>query len=616
MAIPRAVGPVLVLWVIAARAAEMPPPAFQDPERKQKLESAYPAVDAAFRDAVERGETPAAVWGVVVDGALVHDGAAGLRDVPGKAPAERDTAFRIASLTKAFTAAAVLQLRDAGKLSLEDRVDRWIPELRGWPRPTQDAPPLTIRMLLTHGAGFAEDNPWGDRQLAITDALFGSWLKRGLLWSPSPGTAFEYSNTGFALLGRVVTKASGRRYRDWIDEKLLRPLGMGSTHWEVTDFVEAKRAHGYRKGDAGWEEEASLGDGAYGAMGGLVTTIPDLARWVAFQLSAWPPRDQADPGPLRRSSLREMQQLARATPITVRRETPDAPLLVTAGGYAYGLGASQTCWTGHLVGHTGGLPGWGSILRWLPGSGVGVVAMMNVTYGGPALGESMQEALLALHRSGGLTPRVTQPSTALREVMGQVNGLLARWDDGDARKLAAENFFLDTPLETRRKEFQELSSRHGPCRPDGALEAENALRGHWRLRCERGMVRFYATIAPVPPARLQQLHASSALPLDVRMASAAKSVATLASGWNEEAATKLLAAAVDRAKFRQQLGAVAALHGTCKPGEVVSGDGKTTATVRYDCTQVPVQTTLELDGASGRLTAVRFAKAEGTTCPD
>jgi len=173
MAFPRAVGPVLALWVMVARSAEVPPAAFQDPERKQKLERAYPAVDAAFRDAVERGNTPAAVWGVVVDGALVHDGAAGLRDVPGKAPAERDTAFRIASLTKSFTAAAVLQLRDAGKLSLEDRVDRWIPELRGWPRPTQDAPPLTIRMLLTHGAGFAEDNPWGDRQLAITDALLG-----------------------------------------------------------------------------------------------------------------------------------------------------------------------------------------------------------------------------------------------------------------------------------------------------------------------------------------------------------------------------------------------------------------------------------------------------------
>jgi CubicO group peptidase (beta-lactamase class C family) len=616
MAIPRVVGPLLVLWAIEARAAGVPPAAFQDPERKQKLESAYSAVDAIFRGAVERGDAPAAVWGVVVDGALVHDGAAGLRDVAGKAPVEKDTAFRIASMTKSFTAAAVLQLRDAGKLSLEDRVDRWIPELRGWPRPTRDAPPLTIRMLLTHGAGFPEDNPWGDRQLAIADALFGSWLKQGLLWSTSSGTAFEYSNTGFALLGRVVSRVSGRRYRDWVDQKLLRPLEMGTTHWEVTDFAEAKRAHGYRKVGTGWEEEPSLGDGAYGAMGGLVTTVPDLARWVAFQLSAWPPRDEADSGPVRRSSLREMQQLARATPITVQRETPDAPLLVSAGGYAYGLGASQLCWAAHAVGHTGGLPGWGSMMRWLPESGVGVVAMINVTYGGPALGKSMQAALLALHRSGGLTPRAKQPSAALREVMAQVNGLLRRWDDGAARKLAAENFFLDTSLEARRKEFQELSSRHGSCRPDGVLEAENALRGHWRLRCERGAVRFYATIAPVPPARLQQLDATGVLPLDARMGAATTSVATLASRWNEEAATKLLAPAVDRAKLRQQLGALAALHGTCKPGEVVSGDGKTTSTIRYDCTQSPVQSTVELDDASGRVTAVGFAKPEGETCPD
>jgi CubicO group peptidase (beta-lactamase class C family) len=616
MANPKVVGPLLLLWATVARAADVPPAAFQDPERLHKLENAYPAVDAAFRSAVEHADTPGAVWGVVVDGALVHGGAAGLRDVSGKAPVEKDTAFRIASMTKSFTAAAVLQLRDAGKLSLEDRVDRWIPELRGWARPTRDAPPLTIRMLLSHGAGFPEDNPWGDRQLGIKDALFGSWLKQGLLWSTSSGTAFEYSNTGFALLGRVVTKVSGRRYRDWVDQKLLRPLAMTSTHWEVTDFPTANRAHGYRKGDAGWEEEASLGDGAYGSMGGLVTTVPDLARWVAFQLSAWPPRDDADTGPLRRSSLREMQQLARATPITVQRETPDAQLLVSAGGYDYGLGSSQSCWSTQVVGHTGGLPGWGSMMRWLPESGVGVVVMMNVTYGGPALGKSLSAALLALNRSDGLTPRAKQPSAALREVMAQVNGLFGRWDDGAARKVAAENFFLDTPLEARRKAFQELSAGHGACRPDGGLESENALRGHWRLRCERGTVRFFATVAPVPPARLQELDVTSALPLQPRMTEAATAVAGLASSWSDQVAAGLFSPAVDRPAMRPQLTALGALHGACKPGEVLEGDGRTQATIRFECTQVPVRVALELDGASGRVTSLRFSKPEGVTCPD
>jgi CubicO group peptidase (beta-lactamase class C family) len=605
-----------LLITLAARAAETPPAVFQDPDRMRKLESAYPAIDASFRGAVERGDTPGAVWGVVVDGELVHRGMAGLREMATKAPVEQDTAFRIASMTKSVTAAAVLQLRDAGKLSLEDRVDRWIPELRGWTPATADAPPLTLRMLLTHGAGFPEDNPWGDRQLAIGGALLGAWLKRGLLRSNSPGTAFEYSNTGFAILGRVVTRASGRRYRDWVDAKLLRPLGMTSTRWELSSVPVAKRSHGYRKAEAGWEEETPLGDGAYGPMGGLVTTVPDLARWVAFQLSAWPPRDDPDPGPLRRSSLREMQQLARATPALAQRETPDAELSLAAGGYGYGLGASRTCWAAHVVGHAGGLPGWGSMMRWVPEAGVGVVVMMNVTYGDPSLGKSMQSALLALSRSGGLSPRVRQPAPSLRQIQSQVNALLARWDDGAARAVAAENFFLDTPLEARRKAFQELAGRHGSCRPDGELSADNALRGHWRLRCDRGSVRFFATIAPVPPARLQQLDVTSSLPLEPPMASAAAAMAGLTAAWSDQTASALFAPAVDRPAVRKQLAALGALHGTCKPGEVTEGDGKTRATVRFECTRVPVQVGLELDAPSGRITALHFSKPEEATCPD
>ena len=89
-----------------------------------------------------------------------------------------DTVFRIASMTKSFTALAILKLRDEGKLSLEDPVSKWIPEFARMELPTRDAPPLRIRHLLSHSAGFPEDNPWGDQQLSATDAQLTAWLKK------------------------------------------------------------------------------------------------------------------------------------------------------------------------------------------------------------------------------------------------------------------------------------------------------------------------------------------------------------------------------------------------------------------------------------------------------
>jgi CubicO group peptidase (beta-lactamase class C family) len=611
-------GSVCALILASAGATGVVPAAqFEDSARLKKLAGAYEAVDKALRAPVEAGATPGIAWGIVVDGELVHTGVAGVREVSSKAPVEARTAFRIASMTKSFTAAAILQLRDTGKLSLEDRVDRWVPELRGWRPATVDAAPLTVRMLLTHGGGFPEDNPWGDRQLALSDEAFSRMLKLGLLRSTSPGTEFEYSNTGFALLGRIVARASGIPYARYVDQKLLRPLGMTSTRWTVQAVPEAERAHGYRKTDAGFEEELPLGDGAYGAMGGLVTTIPDLARWVALQLQAWPPRDDADPGPVRRSSLREMQTLARGIDPELERDTPSAPLALFSGGYGFGLGSTRTCEIDRVVGHSGGLPGWGSQMRWIPSAGVGVIAFANVTYGGAdgaVLRKATRAALDALQRSGGLVPRRPTPARALLEVQAGVNRLLSAWDDAAARALGAENFFLDSSLEERRKGFQDVRIRNGACRSGGPLETVNALRGRWTLRCERGTVRFFATLAPT--GTLQELEVTSAVPPDARLSAALGGLLGLASGWDEAKATALFAPKVDRANVRRQLAALSALHGACRAGDPVEGDGRTRVMVTLACEQRPVTATVVLDDASGKVTAVEFGKPEGATCPD
>ena len=188
------------------------------PRRVAKLQSAMPEIDRLFRAYATDKKIPGMIWGVVIDGQVAHLGSSGVRDRASQAPVTPDTAFRIASMTKSFTALAVLKLRDDGRLSLEDPVSRWIPEFARMERPTRDTPPLTIRQLLSHSAGFPEDNPWGDQQLSATDAMMDDWLAKGIPFSTPPGTRYEYSNYAFGLLGRIVTKASGVPYERYVQD--------------------------------------------------------------------------------------------------------------------------------------------------------------------------------------------------------------------------------------------------------------------------------------------------------------------------------------------------------------------------------------------------------------
>lgn len=508
-----------ILWVVAAvffvsmgapsvSAADSPdyrapPPKFADPMRLERLATAFPAVDQLMQQFTSREHVPGAAWGIVVDGRLVHVGVTGVRDVASAAPVQPDSVFRIASMTKSFTALAILRLRDQGKLSLDDRVDRYIPQLRRQRYPTTDSPPLTIRHLLTHAAGFPEDNPWGDQQLSISEAQFDRLLEQGIAMSNAPGVAYEYSNYGFALLGRIVSVVSGKPYARYIEQHVLQPLGLRNTTLEPAAVPAAQLAQGYRHEDGLWKREPQLADGAFGAMGGMLTSIEDLGRYVGLYLQAWPARDGADPMPLSRASLREMQQLWRDRRANILR-TAQGERELNVGGYGYGLRVSQSCRFAHVVAHSGGLPGFGSQMRWLPEYGVGLIAFGNRTYTG--WGKPFDDALEVLASTGALQPRVIEPAPALLRARAGVSALLERWDDQKARELAAMNLFLDRSLDRRRAEIERLREELGACRErPGYVSIENALRGQWRYDCERGTVLATVTLAPTRPALIQHL---------------------------------------------------------------------------------------------------------------
>jgi CubicO group peptidase (beta-lactamase class C family) len=487
-----------------ARTGAMPPPRFTDPERVTKLRQALPEIDRLMRAFADSSHVPGIAYGVIVDGKLLYAGTAGLREVPSGARVDTGTVFRIASMTKSFTALAILKLRDEGRLSLEDPAERYVPELRSLRYPTTDAPKITIRHLLSHSAGWPEDNPWGDQQLAATDADLSRMITAGIPFSTAPGTAYEYSNYGFAILGRIVANVAGMPYTRYLTERILRPLGMTSTTMEAARVPARRLAHGYRRQDGAWLEEPPLPDGAFGAMGGMLTSVADLARWVAFQLDGWPARDGPETGPVRRASVREMQQVARFSGGSAVRNPVTGDVALSAGGYGYGLGVRQTCAFRISVAHSGGLPGFGSQMRWLPDYGVGIVAMGNLTY--TSWGAVVERALEALARTGGLEPRSPTPAPALVERREQVTRLIAAWNDALADSLAAMNLYLDESKDRRRTALAALtSSAGGDCRNDGPFEVENALRGRWRMRCAGGALQVSITLAPTESPGVQYL---------------------------------------------------------------------------------------------------------------
>jgi CubicO group peptidase (beta-lactamase class C family) len=480
-----------------------------------KLTDAFADVDRLFTEFMAGRHVPGAAWGVIIDGRLAHVGVNGLRDVSAKAPVDADSVFRIASMTKSFTAISILKLRDEGKLSLDDSAERYVPEMAGMKYSSGDAPKITIRHLLSHAEGFPEDNPWGDRQLADTDEQLSRMLRGGIPFSNAPGLVYEYSNLGFAILGRIVTNVSKVPYTEYVAENILHPLGMTSTTLEPSTVPANRLVHGYRWEDERWKDEPLLANGSFGSMGGMLTSVRDLSRYVGVFLSAWPPHDGAETGPIRRASLREMQHLWSPVPSAVTRDRATGAVQFTSGGYGYGLRVAQNCTFRTIVSHTGGLPGFGSVMTWLPDYGVGVVAFGNLTYTG--WGGIATTALEALVKKADLHPRMPAPSPALTEARDKVSRLVVRWDDRLADSIAAENLFLDQTKDRRRAEIERLRAPLGTCAPVSGFDTvENALRGSWTMTCEKRNLEVAITLAPTMPPTVQFLSVRTAPSSPVR----------------------------------------------------------------------------------------------------
>jgi len=479
----------------------------------------FPVVDKLYRDYAARNHYPGITFGIVAGGRLVYTGSTGFADVERRVPATALTDFRIASMTKSFISVAILQLRDAGKIRLDDPASRYLPELAGQKGPASDAPAITIRELLTHSAGFPEDNPWGDRQLADSDAQLLALIRKGLSFSNSPGIGYEYSNTGFAILAHILETITGETYEHYVTMHILKPLGMTHTYFEYGDVPPSALAHGYRWLGGEWVEQPMLHTGIYGAMGGMITTMEDFAKYVAFQLAAWPSRSGKEEGPLKRSSCREMQQPWVFNNLNAGFSYSGAASGGSSGGgagsgggaacplvsaYGYGIRWAKDCKGKVMVGHTGGLPGFGSNWMILPDYGIGVICFANLTYANTsAINMTVLDTLVTLAR---LRPRLPLASPILLQRQKELAALLPDFPGATESPIFAQNFWQDYFVDSLRAEARVLFSRVGKIVKVGEMRPENNLRGSFLLEGEKGALEVRFTLTPENPAKIQEYH--------------------------------------------------------------------------------------------------------------
>jgi CubicO group peptidase (beta-lactamase class C family) len=345
-------------------------------------------------EAQQEGRLPSVSAAVFRTGEIAWSDAFGLADVEGRIEATPDTQYAIASITKTFTASAVMQLRDEGRLDLDDPLSRHLPE-------GAHATP-TVRRMLSHLSGLQREPPgevWETLEFPGEEELLAR-LAEAEQVLPG-GAAWHYSNLAYALLGHVVARVSGTPFRDYVEERLLRPLGLGRTTWKPTPptarpyFVEPY-ADSVRR-----EPELELG--GKGGESGLCSTVEDLARWGAFLCDP-------DERVLRSSTVMEMHDLQ------VMAE-PD---------WSLGWGLGIELWRrGERIfgGHTGGFPGFLSILVYARRERIGAVLLTN-SGSWPKLAEAGLGLLQAALEE--LAPE-PEPWSPEEPVPPEILPLLGRW---------------------------------------------------------------------------------------------------------------------------------------------------------------------------------------------
>jgi CubicO group peptidase (beta-lactamase class C family) len=465
-------------------------------------------MDQHFASHLTEKKIPGVAYGLIKDGKLIHSKGFGETVLDSNNCPDKSSVFRIASMTKSFTATAILLLRDAGKLRLDDDVTIYLPWTDSIGIP-DFGHVITIRDLLTMNAGFPTDDPWGDRQESLEIETFDDLVSQGLSFTRAPRMGFEYSNLGYALLGRIISVTSGMDYLDFVKSAIHQSLEMSSTTFQQSEVAVEQFVQGYAEFASGFVPEPLTVPGAFSAMGGLLSNIEDLAKWVAGFQSAW---NENSDHPLQKWSRREMQEPQRHARTTAFTDPHTDQIKSITTSYGYGLLVDDDSLLGRFVSHSGGYPGFGSHMRWHPESGWGIVALGNRTYAPmmPAATEAMNMIIRDYFDAGSDVESKLWSETV--KAMFAIEELLATGNQSIADEWFAVNMDLDQP---RSERMAALSGVVGTgskiSRVSKSLTSNTPAHAKWQVSGSSGLVEIEILLTPTKPPKVQTLRVAKVL---------------------------------------------------------------------------------------------------------
>ncbi len=471
---------------------------------KRALENALPKIEEILEDRITSQGTPGLVAALFHEGEILYFKGLGHRELDGPAP-EAGTAFRVASCTKSFTAAAILLLRDRELLTLDDPITKYLPRYHQV-GPLDEVAPPTLRMLLSMSAGFGTDDPWADREESISPEQLEQHIANGVYLISIPGTRYEYSNLGYALLGRVVEVISGTSFPTFVTQEIFSPLGLGDSSFSVESSQAPNVAVGYRRRGDEWLAQEFSGPGSFSSIGGVFSSARDLAKWANWlceSLSA----SGKESGPLSLATRREFQEMHIPMPFSSGAATT-SETMDRLFGYGFALHVDFDEKLGKFVSHSGGYPGYSAHMRWHAASGVGIVILENARYSGAwATATSILEAVLAQ-----LPPtNPSLPTDALIEFVTRASTLIANWDDQLAGEICAPNVAMDIPYSERAEQIAHLINEIGGIQDAGSYEIEtpqSPLHARWTISGVKGDLLCELRLIPVLPLKIQTLRVS------------------------------------------------------------------------------------------------------------
>jgi len=378
-------------------------PSLSEEQKKPDFSEAIRLIDTWLEAQRDYDHLPGVSVSIVMDQDLLWSKSYGMADLEKQVSSSPNTIYSICSISKLFTSVAIMQLRDAGKLRLEDLVSDHLP----WFNPKQQYPdtgPITIRSLLTHSAGLPRESDypyWSgpDFPFPSQEQVKAKLGNQKTLYPPS--TYFQYSNLGLTLLGEIVAEASGIPYQQYIQENILKPLQLGSTRTELPESLwRGKLSTGYSalKRDGTRDMLPFFQAKGIAPAAGFSSTVEDLARFASWQFRLL---EKGGKEILKASTLREMHR--------VHWVDPDWKT-------TWGLGFFVREVDGRtMVGHGGGCPGYSSILNIDPHKKQAFIVMINACGASPGnYANGMRDILKKVTDSG----KKTKSEVDLEEYTG------------------------------------------------------------------------------------------------------------------------------------------------------------------------------------------------------